>query len=130
MRPSGPPLRTLAIIRVALLTGILLLGGAFWMVRKDNPPPMPSVETMQSMRIIFLVLAATAVGGVAVIQGMVQRVPAERRASLSFVAWAIAEAPALFGAVRYFQTGDPRSYYVGTFIFIAALLLVPLRTRD
>jgi len=42
------------------------------------------------------------------------------------MAIAVAEAPALYGAVVYFLTGDPRLYLTGVFLMLTTLLLFPI----
>ena len=50
----------------------------------------------------------------------------KRRVHFSIIAIAVAEAPALYGAVVYFLAGDPRLYLTGVFLMLTTLLLFPI----
>ena len=127
-RPSTTPdaaVRNLAIIRIAILAGILLFGAVIWFVQRD-PGWTPSAPQFPVEPIAMALWAAAIVGVLAVRTAWGRTTEVKRRVHFAIMAIAIAEAPALFGAVVYFLTGDARLYLTGVFLMLTTLLLFPI----
>lgn len=121
----GSSVRNLAIIRIAILAGILVFGAVIWFMQRepDWAPRTPEFPVEP----IALALWGAAIIGILLVRnawGRTRDVP--RRVHFSIIGIAIAEAPALFGAVVYFLTGDPRLYLTGVFLMLTTLLLFPI----
>jgi hypothetical protein len=109
-------------IRLAMLGGVLLFGGACWMLqRAPDWSPSPNID-LNALRMLARALWALAITGVVILILRARREthPA-RLITLSIVAWALGEMVALYGGVVYFLTGNA-SWYVAGVIFLALLL--------
>jgi hypothetical protein len=113
-------------VRIAMLVGVLLFGGVTWALRRDAPPEV--VPTPRIVDYLRLGVWGITIAVVLLVRAKLDRTgdPA-RRATLSILAWAAGELSALFGAVHYFLTGEPRWYLIGVLLLLVAFLLVPLR---
>ncbi len=125
-RSQLPRAATLRIIRIAFLTGVLMLGGVVYFLTERGGGMDPSLgDTLQIANLALLVLAAV---GIMIIQ---RRHAAEpdpaRRSTLNIAGWAMGEATALFGGVHYMLVGNPIPYLVGLTLMIAAFVVVPIR---
>lgn len=133
-QPPQPPapteaerLRSLGLIRVALLLGVLMFGAVTWW-QSRQAPPAPTTLTPTELRGLVLGLAVVALITMIAVRVLLGRVrEARRRGTLCIVAWAAGEAPALAGGVYYFAFHDPRWYVVGLFVLITSFVVVPLR---
>ena len=116
---------TLAMIRVMVLGGVLLFGAVIWLLYRNGS--RTPVEPNFPVTPIALGLWGVAIVGLLVLRA---RWGAEseptRRGHLSIFAIAVAEVPALFGAVVYFFSNDPRLYVSGVFLMLTTLLLFPI----
>jgi hypothetical protein len=130
--PPGPPVSRqpspaqLALVRIAMLAGVLAFGGVTWVLRRGAPPAV--IPTPRALDYARLGVWGITIAVVLVVRMRLDRItdPA-RRATLSIVGWAAGELSALFGAVHYFLTGDPRWYLIGILLLLVAFLLIPLR---
>ena len=120
-----PAVSKLAIVRIAILAGILAFGGIIWFLQRD--PGWGPVTPQFPVRPIAMGLWTAAIAGVLALRAAWGRAPdVKRRVHFSIMAIAVAEAPALYGAVVYFLTGDPRLYLTGVFLMLTTLLLFPI----
>jgi hypothetical protein len=127
-RPRSPELARLALIRVTLLAGVLVFGGAVYFLRKTSPPPL--LGPADELRIAGVVIGVLAAAGILVFRSLARNAPdANRRASYSIVGWAIGEAAALYGGVYYFLTGRLGGYMVGLMILLASFVFIPVVQR-
>ena len=119
----------LAVIRIAMLVGVLLFGAVIWFLqgRPGWAPPTPA--SLPTLRV-----AVFAAWGLAAVVLLALRVRAARpggaaRGTLSLVAWAVGEGAALMGGVYYFLSGDARWFLGGLFVMLASFLLFPVPRR-
>lgn len=123
--------RNLAIIRFALLSGVLLFGAVCWFVtsqRGGGAQPGASPAAFAAFRIVVPALCLVAIAVAAALRGVVARErDAQKRVSLRIIGWAMGEGAALVGAVYYFNLGDPRLYVLGVVAMLATFIILPLR---
>ena len=127
-RPFTTPesaVRNLAIIRIAILAGILLFGAVIWFVQR-GPGWTPATPQFPVEPIAMALWTAAIVGVLAVRVAWGRSRDVKRRVHFAIMAIAIAEAPALYGALVYFLTGDARLYLTGVFLMLTTLLLFPI----
>ena len=55
---------------------------------------------------------------------------AGRRGRLGIMAWVMAEMPALWGAVYYWASDDPKWFIAGVAMLLISFLLFPLKERS
>lgn len=127
--PDRRAVLRVALIRFAILLGVLVFGAVAWWMRDGSgatPPPNP--DFFVRLGIFPALVVGAALAAVVVLRVMWGRTtdPARRR-TLAIVAMAPAEAAALFGAVGYFLAGDSRWFLMGMFVLAAAVVLFPLR---
>ena len=120
-----PAVRTLALVRIVILAGILLFGGVIWFVQR-NPSWAPATPQFPVQPIAVGLWAAAIVGILLLRSAWSKAREVKRRVHHSIIALAVAEAPAVYGAVVYFLTGDPRLYLTGVFLMLTTLLLFPI----
>ena len=123
--------RNLAIIRFALLAGVLLFGALCWLVtsqRGGGPRPGADPAAFDLFRVIVPALCLGAITVAAVLRGLVARErDAQKRTSLSVVGWAMGAGAALAGGVYYLNLGDPKLYVFGVVAMLATFIILPLR---
>lgn len=133
-RPAaGPPSPTLqlAIIRLALLVGVLLFGGVIWFLQRQGGSPAVDADAARGARLIALIWLVGSIAGLVTLLALTSRtVPEARRRTLSIVAWALGEGAALAGGVVYLIAADPRWYLGGLFVLLASFVLFPARKRE
>jgi hypothetical protein len=132
---SGPSAQisplALAVIRIAILAGILLFGAVIWFLHRQ-----PGWSPMRPEALRTLRGAALLVCGAMLAVTMALRVAHGRAttvvggARLAILGWALAEIPALLGGVYYYLSNDPRLYVLGIVILLAAFIILPLRRSD
>jgi hypothetical protein len=121
--------RTLGVIRVALLAGVLAFGALTWLMRRRGAVSAP--PDVAPLRVMVLAMWALAVTGIVVFRTLFGRTTdAARRARLSIFGWAAGEAPALIGGVYYLMTGDAGWYATGVLLLVATFVVFPLRPRE
>ena len=120
-----PAVSKLAIVRIAILAGVLMFGGVIWFMQRDAGwTPVTPQFPVQPIALGLWTAAIVGVLGLRAAWGKTNDV--KRRVHFSIMAIAVAEAPALYGAVVYFLTGDPRLYLTGVFLMLTTLLLFPI----
>ena len=129
---SSTPIRTpLALIRAAMLGGVLLFGAVCWYtLRQRGGGALPGVDpaALSVLRIVVPVLGFAALAVAIALRVVIARTPDEaRRNSLRIIAWASGEAAALAGGVYFFELGDPKLYLIGTTAMLATFIVVPIR---
>ena len=117
--------RTLALIRIALLVGVLVFGGVVWFLRRTSDPSYP--VNPQGLRV-----AGQAVGGLMTVGTLglflaAGKASPERRAAFSVVAWALGEATAIYGGLFWMMLGDPQWYLYGVACLLLTYFIFPVR---
>ena len=125
-----PNAKSLSIIRVAMLAGVLMLGGVVYYLRQDPSRPGVTADAVGPLRTAGTVVWGLAVVGVVALSAMVrrQRTPAAL-VPFSIAGWALGEATALYGGVVYLLTGNPRWYVYGVACLLLTFVAFPVRTR-
>lgn len=123
-------LSKLAAIRMAILLGVLMFGAAAWYQRRLPEWVAPEGMRMRPLRIAGMVIWGVAVAGIIAVRLKFSR-EVERGDSvrISIIAWALAELPALFGAVFYYITGDMTLFIAGVGALVVSFLLFPIARR-
>jgi hypothetical protein len=125
---STPPTstaRALAVIRIALLVGVLVFGGIIWHLRTSG-------DTSYNVNARALRTAGQAVWALMTVGTLglfvaVGRVTAERRATLSVLAWALGEATAIYGGLFWLLLGDKQWYLYGVACLLLTYFIFPVR---
>lgn len=126
--PSGPnanATRTLGIIRIALLVGVLVFGAVVWFLRRSD-------GTAFSVDPRGLRLAGQAVWGAATLGTLALflaagRASPERRATFAVIAWALGESTAIYGGLFWMILGDPQWYLYGVACLLLTYFIFPIR---
>ena len=123
-----PPTATLAIIRIALVAGVLIFGAVVWYLRSQQPAAVPSEVDGRALRIAGQVVWLLVILGVLVVFTLARKAPPDRRPMLSVVAWALGEATALYGAVFWLLLGDSQWYLYGLVCLVLTYFIFPIRS--
>lgn len=121
--------QTLAIIRVALLSGVLIFGAvAFFLSSGGGVGEEMDRETLSTLQLVFFGLMAME-GAVMFFfqQRWKQATTFEEQARWSIAGWALGEGLALFGAVILLLGGSILPFLGGLIFFALAWLLFPIR---
>jgi hypothetical protein len=124
--PPTPP-STLAIIRIALLMGVLAFGGITYMVQKGETWAPAEPDLLAPLRVAMLATWVMATVLLLVMRARLARLTETAGRSILMVAWAIGEGAALFGGVYYFLSGDGTWFVIGLFFMLASFILFPIR---
>jgi hypothetical protein len=118
------PNRSLFVIRVGMISGILAFALAAWFVRRNGPPDAPpNIETLHT---IVLAAAGGAAAALLLLRTRLRGATATARARLTIIAWAIAEFGALAGLAFYLVTGLERGAAPGLIAFALGMVLFPV----
>ena len=117
--------RTLALIRIALLVGVLVFGGIVWYLRRSN-------DLTYSVDPRGLRVAGQAVWGLMTLGTLglflaAGRATPERRATFSVIAWALGEATAIYGGLFWMMLGDSQWYLYGVACLLLTYFIFPIR---
>ena len=117
--------RTLGLIRIALLVGVLAFGGVVWYLRRASDTTYP--VNPHGLRV-----AGQAVWGVMTLGTLTlfllgSRASLERRATLSVIAWALGEATAIYGGLFWMLLGDSQWYLYGVACLLLTYFIFPIR---
>lgn len=126
-RRSPPPASSLAVVRIALLVGVLMFGAVTYYVQRGASwePAAPDVlNTLHTVMLAVLVMAAVVL---LVLRARLGRRSDASERTMLVIAWAIGESAALFGGVYYFLSGNAQWYIIGLFIMLASFILFPIR---
>jgi hypothetical protein len=126
--PGGRDRSALAIIRIALMAGVLIFGAVAWFVHRQPDWTPPDVGSLRAVR--RFVLSSWIAVSVLLIFFRLRleraRNEQQRRTTL-IVAWAVAEGAAMGGALDFFLSRDVTMFAGGVFVMAAALILFPVR---
>ena len=123
-----PSTRTLGIIRIALLVGVLAFGGAIWLIQARAgwlPSMAPHDRTLR-----HVLMAAWSIGILGVLACFLAlQAPANsgRVATFAVSGWALGELPALAGGVHFLLTGDRQWYVWGVGAMMLTYFVFPIR---
>lgn len=117
----------LAIVRVAMLGGIVILGAvAIFLTKSGQVQPMAD-EILAPLRIAFV-----AILGIVVVTMFFFRkkrralTPEDDPTTVNIIGWALGEAMAMFGAVILFLSGDLSYFFAGVVIMLVAFVFFPI----
>ena len=118
--------RTLALIRIALLVGVLVFGAVVWYLHRSG-------DAAYAVDPRGLRVAGQAVWGLMTLGTLglflaAGRATPERRAAFSVIAWALGEATAIYGGLFWLMLGDPQWYFYGVACLLLTYFIVPVRT--
>lgn len=117
--------RTLALIRIAMLAGVLAFGGVVWWMRRSGAA---SYEVdPHALRVAGQAIWAVATFGVLTLFLSAGRIAARRRSTISVIAWALGESTALYGGVFWLMLGDPQWYLYGVACQLLTYFIFPVR---
>lgn len=124
MATSSP--RSLAMIRMAMTSGIIAFATAvFYMRHSANAPdPMGDVEFLRRMALGAAVLSVIGIG---ILRQRLSGAPVDRRNAMNVVGWAIGEFGAIAGIAAYFISGVEAAAAPGMLAYVIALLMFPIR---
>ena len=118
-------------IRFAILGGVLLFGGASWLLHR-NPDWVPTsdanLRALERFGIGFWALAIVGTGALYLKARGITNGAAF--AKYSIIGWALAELVAIYGGVIYFLAGDPGWYLLGLAFLALALTIFPAPRRS
>jgi hypothetical protein len=118
--------QVLRIVRFAMLAMLLVFVAVAWNVRSHQAADLPpTASDLGAIRYVGFGLCAAALAGLAVLRGIRQRAPVEKRATLSLIGTALSEGAALLGAVYYFMGGDLLPFAVGLLVFLLSWSILP-----
>lgn len=117
--------RTLALIRIALLVGVLVFGAFIWYLQRSGWES--SGVDRRGLRV-----AGQAVWGLMTLGTLglflaAGRASPERRAAFSVVAWALGEATAIYGGLFWMMLGDRQWYLYGVACLLLTYFIFPIR---
>ena len=122
----------LALIRLAMLSGVVMFGGFSWWLRHSSASP----RTIDA-RTGELLSVAPLVGGIAALIAvvLVRRALAGvreplKQGPLCLIGWATGEVAAMLGAVSYFLSGSVTSYLIGLTVLVFTFVALPIPGRD
>ena len=117
--------RTLALIRIALLVGVLVFGGVVWYLRRSGDVTYP--VNPRGLRVAGqAVWALTTLGTLGLFLAAGRASP-DRRAAFSVIAWALGEATAIYGGLFWMLLGDPQWYLYGVACLLLTYFIFPVR---
>lgn len=123
---AAPP-SVLAVIRIALLAGVLAFGAVvYFLQRGEGWTPADPDSTSVVRTAMFAVWAGAAVLLI-VLRLRLSGLSDSARRTMLIVAWAIGEGAALIGGAYYMLSGEPQWFIIGLFIMLASFILFPIR---
>jgi len=117
--------RTLGLIRIALLVGVLAFGGIVWHLRRSGDTGY--LVNPRSLRVAGQAVWASMTLGTLGLFLLAGRATPERRGSLSVIAWALGEATAIYGGLFWLLLGDPQWYLYGVGCLLLTYFIFPIR---
>jgi hypothetical protein len=117
--------RTLALIRIALLVGVIVLGGVVWFMRRTSEPSY--AVNPQGLRVAGQAVWGLMTIGTLALFLLATKASAERRATYSVVAWALGEATAIYGGLFWMMLGDSQWYLYGVACLLLTYFIFPVR---
>lgn len=126
-RRPPPPDSSLAVIRIALLVGVLMFGAVTYYVQRGADWESAAPDVLNTLYTVMLAALVLAVVFLLVLRARLGRRSDAGDRSLLVVAWAIGESSALFGGVYYFLSGNAQWFIIGLFVMLASFILFPIR---
>lgn len=121
------PYRNLFIIRTALMTGVFLFAAvAYFGPRFGLDPQLNLLNELSTLRYVLLAFIAAAVIGATLLRFRLESLPAQQRATLLIIGWALGEAAALFGIVLFMGSGETMLFVLGLISFVFTLAVLPI----
>lgn len=127
MPRGGPPTGTLAVMRLALLMGVLAFGAVVYYLQRGENWQAADASSLSALRMALLSAWVVVALLLIILRLRLSRLAAPAGRSLLIIAWAIGEGAALFGGVYYMLSGDPQWFIIGLFIMLASFILFPIR---
>lgn len=127
MPRSAPPTGTLAVVRIALLMGVLAFGAVVYYLQRGQDWQPADASSLSVLRMALLSAWVVAALLLLILRLRLSRLAEPAGRSLLMVGWAIGEGAALFGGVYYMLSGDPQWFIIGLFIMLASFILFPIR---
>ena len=124
--PNTGATRTLGIIRIALLVGVLAFGAIVWFVRRSGDPSY-GVDP-RGLRLAGQAVWALATLGTLGMFLAAGRVAPDRRPTLSVIAWALGESTAIYGGLFWMLLGEPQWYLYGVACLLLTYFIFPIRS--
>ncbi len=116
----------LRIVRFAMLAGMLLFLGFAQMSRSNRAADGVSPDTNLAMiRLVGFGMAAMALVAIAVIRGVRQRAPVEKRGTYGLIGSAFGEGAGFLGLVYFFLGGDLAVFAAALVAFLASWVMLP-----
>lgn len=124
-------LAKLAAIRMAILLAVLMFGAVAYYQRTSPDWTPPDGVQMRPLRFAGMAAWGIAIAGIIGLRLKFAREADEgSNPRISIMAWALAELPALFGAVFFYLTGDITLFAAGVGALMVAFLLFPVAKRN
>ena len=117
--------RTLGLIRIALLVGVLAFGGVVWYLRRTSDATYP--VNPHGLRVAGQAVWGVMTLGTLTLFLLAGRATPERRATLSVIAWALGEATAIYGGLFWMLLGDSQWYLYGVACLLLTYFIFPIR---
>jgi hypothetical protein len=117
--------RTLGLIRIALLVGVLAFGGIVWFLRRSSEPSYG--VNPHGLRVAGQAVWGLMTLGTLTLFVTAGRAAPERRATFSVIAWALGEATAIYGGLFWMLLGDPQWYLYGVACLLLTYFIFPIR---
>jgi hypothetical protein len=118
--------RTLGLIRIALLVGVLAFGGIVWHLRRSGDTSY--LANPRSLRVAGQAVWGIMTLGTLAVFLLAGRATPERRGSLSVIAWALGEATAIYGGLFWLLLGDSQWYLYGVACLLLTYFIFPIRS--
>ncbi len=130
MAATRSSLGKLAAIRMSILLGVLMFGVVAWYQRSQPEWVQPEGIRMRPLRLTGMAIWGAAVAALIGIRlKFAREVESGTNIRISIIAWALAELPALFGAVFYYLTGDITLLAAGIGALVVSFILFPVARR-
>ena len=117
--------RTLGLIRIALLVGVIAFGGIIWYLRRAGDTGY--LVNPRSLRVAGQAVWASMTLGTLALFLLAGRAQPERRGSFSVIAWALGEATAIYGGLFWLLLGDSQWYLYGVACLLLTYFIFPIR---
>ena len=117
--------RTLGLIRIAMLVGVLVFGGVVWYLRRSGDQSY--TVNPRGLRVAGQAIWGLVTLGTLVLFLTAARASPERRTTYSVMAWALGLATALYGGLFWLLLGDPQWYLYGGVCLLLTYFIFPIR---
>lgn len=124
---QAAPAGALAVLRIALLAGVLAFGAVTYYVQRGESWRAAAPEALSMMRLAMLSTWLVAAVLLLILRVRLTRLTEAAGRSVLVIAWAVGEGAALFGGVYYFLSGEAQWFIAGLFVMLAAFILFPVR---